>query len=378
VWLVTRQNDTFINLDDFSDKSALSNTTKSKLIDAHVCDQRLHFGHNELLDRRLDHNIYIRYRDNFVNDGSQFNESVCRIADHSSRYLYPWGGPIVAHGVNNSASMVDLVPSDLRHIADYFNTFNYEKEKQADEANRLDNDSSSDSDLDLDVPELIARPSLYDEFKERRSLCKDAMEDEIAIETGTAITVVRINCDADVEVDLRPRFESSQITPSNTTFTQEATDISKHISLPIFVRRIPGSADTWATRTDHPSGMVPWVNVAGTFLYRGCQPEREDDWPKYGWAFAPGEWQNSVGAVWVARQDKKELLPEHVEALAEYCQHHLGPFFEAQMESEYFDVRLGKDYVMKEISQEKFEAYFHAWMALHADPAKCHIVSPYA
>jgi hypothetical protein len=57
VWLVTRQNDTFINLDDFSDKGALSDATKSKLTDAHVCDQRLHFSHNELLDRRLDHNI---------------------------------------------------------------------------------------------------------------------------------------------------------------------------------------------------------------------------------------------------------------------------------------------------------------------------------
>jgi hypothetical protein len=52
------------------------------------------------------------------------------------------------------------------------------------------------------------------------------------------------------------------------------------------------------------------------------------------------KWQNSLGAVVVMRKDKKPLLPEHVEALAEF-QHRLIASFQEQTESSFSDIESG-------------------------------------
>lgn len=100
--------------------------------------------------------------------------------------------------------------------------------------------------------------------------------------------------------------------------------------------------------------------IAGTFLNIGCKPERADT--GFNWGLAPPEWQDDVGSVVIMRKDKKRLVPEHVHALADYHQHRLMDFFEAEEESSSLDVkpefRRDKAWVMEQITKDKFQKYY--------------------
>lgn len=167
------------------------------------------------------------------------------------------------------------------------------------------------------------------------------------------VAAVRINCDGDIKIDKRPRYEACKIPFTHPIFEQAATDISKRIDLPISVRRIPGSANMWAKRNDHSLPSFPWCNQPAKLLHIGCQPERENNFPTYAWVLAPMLWQENAGSVVVVRQDKKPLLSDQVAALARFCQYHLSPTFQLRWESSY-----GKEYVLNEITKEKFKVYF--------------------
>jgi len=347
--------------EESSVKDFLDERTKAKLGTHAVCGSGDWFVRNEIMDRQLNHTIEIRFRDEFKYDGSEPNTAVMSIVDPSSKYLHGWRGPIIAFGTdrkyaNNQDGKTgfDLTPSDLRHVADFFNGHRYRE-----------SDTSP----------------LHAEFQIKRMARKAAVEQQVGKVGEVLVSGVRVNCVGDVDVDKRPKYETFQIPASSSIFQQAATDVSERIELPILVRRISGSVNKWSKRTDVPAGMIGYVNHAGTFLNIGCQPERKNNGPEYAWGNAPGEWQNSVGAVMVVRQDKKPLLPDHVAVLAEYCQFHLSPIFEAQSESERCDdksLRLGKDHVLKEITKEKFEEYFQAWKTRQADLTKRQVASPYA
>jgi hypothetical protein len=291
-------------LEALADEGALANVTKSKFTNDQVCDKRIEFVRNKLLDSSIRYFIYISYRNNYFNDGSEFNGAVAGISDSASKYLHAWGGPIIAHSTNNPMSVVDLIPSDLRHIGDLFSSFKYSTADEVDDYDDYYASGDSEDSDDSNHPRKPLKLSLYEEFRQMRSARKKMMEEKLS---GKKVTAVRINCDGDVTVDNRPRYEACEISSSHPIFEQAATDISKRVDLPTLVRRIPGNVDTWAKRNDAPTSMVPWVNTAGTLLNIGCQPDRENDFPGYSWGFAPMIWQNSVGAVLVARQDKKDL-----------------------------------------------------------------------
>jgi hypothetical protein len=128
--------------------------------------------------------------------------------------------------------------------------------------------------------------------------------------------------------------------------------------------------------------MAGWQNQSATFLHIGCDPDITETMEYPGsWGFAPMKWQNDVGSVIIARQDKKPLLPEHAEALADFCQEHVTPMIEAQNESEWGAPGsvpgLRKDDILKEITKEKFLMYYASWKAGQTDEEKRKQISPY-
>ena len=68
------------------------------------------------------------------------------------------------------------------------------------------------------------------------------------------------------------------------------------------------------------------------------------------------EWQSWVGSVIVVRQDKKPLLPEHVETLCDFCQSYLQPLFEEALEGS-----LDKKSVLDQITQDGFQKYWEQY-----------------
>jgi hypothetical protein len=129
-------------------------------------------------------------------------------------------------------------------------------------------------------------------------------------------------------------------------------------------RRIPGSGQHWARYK--PGQNIPYVNQPATFLHLGCDPNVTEGMEenKFSWDWAPMKWQNRVGSVIIARKDKKPLLPEHAEVLADFCQHHLARKFGECVEGEHGVPEsipgLGKDHVLNETTNAKFLEYYNA------------------
>jgi hypothetical protein len=75
------------------------------------------------------------------------------------------------------------------------------------------------------------------------------------------------------------------------------------------------------------------------------------------------------------------MRPGLVEALAEYCQEYLSPYFQVYMESEFCEnesLVLGKEHVSDDIMAERNEGFFRIWKARQIDYAKQQMVSPYS
>jgi len=171
--------------------------------DIGMADMKIRYNH--ALVRRLPYNLFLSYRENFLHDGSTHNMAIDKIIDSHSPHLHAWRGPMIAYGTDafddvpfsqDPSYSQDLGPSDLRVIAHKLNTYYFK---------------------------YAIGPTIED------------IKEELSSVVG-----VRINCDGDVEVEGRPRYEPMEL-PAYRSFFHAATDISEHIELPIVVQRIPGS-----------------------------------------------------------------------------------------------------------------------------------------
>ena len=289
--------------------------------------------HNYSVGRKLPYNILFRYRDAFLVDGSKPNKAIHKVMDLRSRHLYDWRGPIIAYGVEPAEGFhldplysYDLTSSDLRLIEHWLNSY----------------------------------------------LCQGKSLEEIKTELGTVVGV-RMNCLGDEKTDGRPKCEPVLIPAYDWLFEEDVAPISERLGLSIMARRIPGSFEYWNKRPAIDRIMA-YCNQPATFLHLGCDPKVNDGMleGKSPWGFAPWKWQNDVGSVIVARKDRKPLLPEHAEALAEFCQFHLNHFYEEQTEQ-----NLKPKHVLKEIKKDKFLKYYDSWKARQTDEEKRKQISPY-
>jgi hypothetical protein len=187
----------FIHPQAESLKGYLDERTKAKPGSDSIHDRGSWLTYNKVKGRKLGHTIEIDYRDNFLKDGSEQNAAIDSIIDRTSQYLHDWRGPIVAFGTdykdsvrNAATSSVDLTPSDLRHVADYFNGYYFDVQAN-------------------DVKDLA------EEFKNMHMTRKSALEGLIGKEGEVMVDGLRINCDGDVKVDHRAKYVSCKIPGSH-------------------------------------------------------------------------------------------------------------------------------------------------------------------
>ena len=76
----------------------------------------------------------------------------------------------------------------------------------------------------------------------------------------------------------------------------------------------------------------------------------------------------------MVRKGNKSLLMKHVAALLQFRGRYLAFKFQAQMKP---GSSFGKDYILREITKEKFEEYFENWRRVQTDPEARQCVSPY-
>jgi hypothetical protein len=304
----------------------IANSKKEANSNDHIFARNASIKHNYALGRELPHNIFVRHRDTFLVDGSKQNKAIHKVMDLRSRYLHDWRGPIIAYGTElfedfrlDPLYSHDLTPSDLRPIEHWLNSYK----------------------------------------------CQGNSIEEIKRELGTVVGV-RMNCLGDEKTDGRPKCEPASIPAYHWVFDEDVAPISERLGFPIMALRIPGSFEHWEKRPAI-NGIMAYCNPSATFLHLGCDPKVKDGMleGRSPWGWAPWKWQNVVGSIIVARKDKKPLLPEHADALAEFCQVHLNHLFQKQTERNW-----KPKHVLKEIRKDKFLKYYNTWKALQIDEEK--------
>jgi hypothetical protein len=275
--------------------------------------------YNPVLKRQLSDTIYISHRDTFLIDGSRANKSVAAVTATKAGKFHDWRGPIIAYGKAglgiDPTACRDLDMNDFRHIADYFLSYNYE-------------------------PAPATQQS-----------------------TEIKVKGVKINCHGDRVMVGKPHFEAVEVASTDPIFTEhDSSDIMNRIGLPIFTRRCPPNP-RWA-HDDHNKifkGSSPFNNQDATFLHLCCDPKTKFD-PQIGtmgWGWASQKWQNSVGSVIVVRQDKKPILPLHVEALCNYCRYEIRPLLAHSIGEYHPEEPISKDTALTMICRPTFIIYWY-------------------
>ena len=275
--------------------------------------------YNPVLERELSNTIDICYRDAFLTDGSKSNKSIATIIATKPGEYPDWRGPIIAYGnvgqgINPTACR-DLDMNDFRHITDFFLSYDYKPT------------SATHQSVDVKVQ------------------------------------AVRINCVGDQKLFNKPHYEAVEITLTDPIFSEHDTsDITKRIGLPIFTRRCPPDPK-WANKRGNKifERGSPFNNPDATFLHLCCDPKAGFD-PhsgSLGWAWAPKPWQNSVGSVIVVRQDKKSLLPLHMEALCKYCRYEIRPLLAHSIGEYDPEERMKPDAVLAMICRPTFIIFYY-------------------
>jgi len=121
-----------------------------------------------------------------------------------------------------------------------------------------------------------------------------------------SVQAVVVRCNTERR-DLPP-WSATSVPAHHSVFSQTVPPIPELIEVPLVIHRV-GTQSTQSTRrADLDNQIATYLNID------------EDT------GFAPPYWQSYVGTVIVARKDRKPLLPQHLEAVWEYCNHILDLF----------------------------------------------------
>jgi hypothetical protein len=266
------------------------------------------YYNNVIRSRRLKEHIDLRFREDFLHDGSRPNKAVAATVGAMTPV---WCGPLIALRQKNTyldSKRIFLNPSPgyghmdmgcLREVVDYLTTY----------GGILDEKAS---------PE--------------------------ATKKAPSLRGVRINCLGDTKAG-RGLFEAVEVAVDRMKDRLTVPSLPARLGMPLELKKITPPKE-W--QFDSHILQNPTV----TFLHL------DDNSNSSRWGWAPFEWDEMVGSVVLVRPDGKDLLPQHVEALCHYCRYFLQPVFEDSMGSgmdpESF---ISKEEVLYQMSPKSFELF---------------------
>ena len=157
------------------------------------------------------------------------------------------------------------------------------------------------------------------------------------------VTGVRINCELDLKLNKRPRYEIATIPSFHDIFNRSPINIYVLFKLPIVVQKLPGNlVECFRRSEEYDAARVsgrPWLNQRVAFLHRDCLTRENTTEVAFDEKFGVclPQWGKNIGTVIAMRLDKKPLYSEHIAALAGFSKVHLSPCFQKYRESWYFE-----------------------------------------
>lgn len=264
---------------------------------------------NKIRARKLLNTVVVIHREAGMIDGSGINHSVIEATKGVAPY--PWPGPILVlkfRGLIFEGSYGHMDMTDFRDIIDFFCSYGDENL----------------NDINLGEMSLSEKTTKATE----------------------EVSCVRINCTSDLAVPGKVKFEALKIPHDHPVFNEPITSISKLIGVPIKVRRCPPDRSLRGKSYNR-------VNQPATFLHLNADPADK------GWGWAPPEWQEPPGSVIVAREDRKPLYTQHVDALCHFCQYVMGPIFEDSIGGGFHpESPITKGEVLARMTPRAFELFY--------------------
>lgn len=300
--------------DDEDDADRYQSPEVRSFLGPHNYESDIQLQNNSGLKRKLSDTIYICYSNTFLVDGSKANNCITDIIKTNRLQKNSWRGPVIAYGKVglglDQTSCRDLDMNDFRHIIDYFLSWH-----------------------------ASPAPAPLEPF-------------------GPSVKGVRINCLGDEKMFGKPHFEAVELSPADLIFSNSDTsDIADRIGLPIFIRRC--SLDTkWSNKPENENfdfsntDALDLLTCCGYIFNVGLTTKL------VGWGAFPKDWIDNTGSVIVARQDKKLLLPLHVEALCRYCRYEILPLIGHSRGGFEEEDPLERDTVLAMICRPTFIVYW--------------------
>ena len=240
-----------------------------------ACHNRRYVFNNTLIPRKLDAFLTVIHLDPWTVGNPAVNQSVLSATKDQKPY-HPWRGPIL------------FLKNDCQ---------------------RWDPDNPEYQDIGIgefrDVVGFLTAdgdPNLY-------------FYDFIYPSSGVEkqISGVKISCQGDILAGA-PKFEAIKVSERHRIVREGVSDLSKLINLPIQVLQCA------PVKSLLRSGEYSRSNGTAAFINLRADPRSRS------WGLAPEPWLGA-GSVIVIRKDQKDLLPEHMEAMAHFFQYFLMPMF---------------------------------------------------
>ena len=290
---------------------------------------------NVLRNFSLNDTVRVYFREAYLRDGSSSNQSLPAIT--KDQHFHDWRGPMVvipSRGITlDPEGCKDATLADLRCAADYFTAYG------AGEAEKGPHSQG------------------YCVEGVRISCVGDMVTHGVpkfsALRVPMDHPMVRICAHVEPSHHRIHLFFALRVSMEHPMFgIQTSIPISKTLEMPLLAHQLrPDVAwkdyRTCSERFGHSS---PYENIPTTFLHMKTDPDIS--W----WGWAPMRWQNDVGSVIVVRQDRKPLVPKHIDALCDYCQFTLQPLFEVAVEGDR-----SKEDAMRSVTRAKFGEHFELY-----------------
>lgn len=262
----------------------------------HPFETYMPIGRNPARDRDLPNTLELAYRETFLIDGSERNQSIANSIRDTGVTSHDWRGPLVAMKKKGPGIdplfYTDMTMEDFRDTVDYLSSYN--------------------------TPRATT---------------------PIGKTKG-----VKIACRGEQLVLGSPEYTAIDIPRDHPVFSTPIVSISKFVGLPVRVFKY--AADKrWKDSRDVND---VFRNSPATFLHL------EADTSKESWGWAPWYYQNNVGNVLVVGNEG-DVTTEQIEILCRFCQFKMQPLFENGIGSGL--VEMTREEVMGYVTPAKFGEY---------------------
>lgn len=254
---------------------------------------------------------------------------------------------------------MDVSVRDLRHMVDFFGNYGAGLGSALSEGYMVEVE--------------MTNPSLFNSM--------------IKSHSSTSFKGVEIACEGDMEILGLDKFTEAAVPDGHPTYEEakrRSPELSRHMGIPPFVRKvIPLDLIRAFLRIGRPHmDTAPLINREAVFLNLHANTKRSN------WAFADIlSWDTECGRVLVVREDKKDITPEQVEAVAHYCRfvasptmHEHSEKFDGMVEQEELSAERSK-FIKEHLCRARFDDFWEKFKKdkiAEGNVAWKEVLSPYA